>query len=129
MCCVCRNLSAIQDREICCYSISCKEKENIGRYSVLVCSHLPLYRDIIRCLHLEIQTKLSKSWAHNSRACIRCQSSCLEWKLSKIIFSRDLIITNMHIKIKHIILYVIMVAIMNVKMSKTIEVVTPWWLV
>ncbi|KAJ8301670.1 hypothetical protein KUTeg_020657 [Tegillarca granosa] len=23
------NLSAIQDREICCYSISCKEKENI----------------------------------------------------------------------------------------------------
>lgn len=32
--CVClfliRNLSAIQDREICCYSISCKEKDNIG---------------------------------------------------------------------------------------------------
>ena len=28
----CRNLSAIQDREICCYSISCKEKENIGIY-------------------------------------------------------------------------------------------------
>lgn len=26
----CRNLSAIQDREICCYSISCKEKDNIG---------------------------------------------------------------------------------------------------
>lgn len=25
-----RNLSAIQDREICCYSISCKEKDNIG---------------------------------------------------------------------------------------------------
>jgi hypothetical protein len=25
----CRNLSAIQDREICCYSISCKEKDNI----------------------------------------------------------------------------------------------------
>ena len=25
------NLSAIQDREICCYSISCKEKENIGK--------------------------------------------------------------------------------------------------
>lgn len=24
-----RNLKAIQDREICCYSISCKEKENI----------------------------------------------------------------------------------------------------
>lgn len=24
-----RNLSAIQDREICCYSISCKEKDNI----------------------------------------------------------------------------------------------------
>lgn len=28
--CVIRNLSAIQDREICCYSISCKEKDNIG---------------------------------------------------------------------------------------------------
>lgn len=27
-----RNLSAIQDREICCYSISCKEKENIGKF-------------------------------------------------------------------------------------------------
>ncbi|KFP30889.1 ADP-ribosylation factor-like 8A, partial [Colius striatus] len=26
------NLSAIQDREICCYSISCKEKDNIGEY-------------------------------------------------------------------------------------------------
>ncbi|KAH9364581.1 hypothetical protein HPB48_000248 [Haemaphysalis longicornis] len=25
----CRNLSAIQDREICCYSISCKERDNI----------------------------------------------------------------------------------------------------
>uniref|UniRef100_A0A8C6YAI0 ARF like GTPase 8A n=1 Tax=Naja naja TaxID=35670 RepID=A0A8C6YAI0_NAJNA len=25
----CKNLSAIQDREICCYSISCKEKDNI----------------------------------------------------------------------------------------------------
>lgn len=27
-----RNLSAIQDREICCYSISCKEKDNIGAW-------------------------------------------------------------------------------------------------
>jgi len=26
---ICRNLCAIQDREICCYSISCKEKDNI----------------------------------------------------------------------------------------------------
>uniref|UniRef100_A0A8C0FGD8 ADP ribosylation factor like GTPase 8B n=1 Tax=Bubo bubo TaxID=30461 RepID=A0A8C0FGD8_BUBBB len=26
------NLAAIQDREICCYSISCKEKDNIGNY-------------------------------------------------------------------------------------------------
>ena len=26
-----RNLAAIQDREICCYSISCKEKDNIGK--------------------------------------------------------------------------------------------------
>lgn len=28
-----RSLNAIQDREICCYSISCKEKDNIGRLS------------------------------------------------------------------------------------------------
>lgn len=28
-----RNLASIQDREICCYSISCKEKENIGMYN------------------------------------------------------------------------------------------------
>ncbi|XP_069759459.1 ADP-ribosylation factor-like protein 8B-A isoform X2 [Narcine bancroftii] len=26
------NLSAIQDREICCYSVSCKEKDNIAQY-------------------------------------------------------------------------------------------------
>lgn len=26
-----RNLAEIQNREICCYSISCKEKENIGK--------------------------------------------------------------------------------------------------
>lgn len=32
-----RNLSAIQDREICCYSISCKEKDNIGAYQWLWC--------------------------------------------------------------------------------------------
>ncbi|KAG7244420.1 hypothetical protein INR49_031288 [Caranx melampygus] len=29
------NLAAIQDREICCYSISCKEKDNIGSISYL----------------------------------------------------------------------------------------------
>ena len=29
---ICRNLSAIQDREICCYSVSCKEKDNIGKH-------------------------------------------------------------------------------------------------
>lgn len=33
----CRNLSAIQDREICCYSISCKEKDNIGECRRLQC--------------------------------------------------------------------------------------------
>ncbi|KAF5916871.1 hypothetical protein HPG69_008321 [Diceros bicornis minor] len=37
------NLSAIQDREICCYSISCKEKDNIGAYAfpipVIIISH------------------------------------------------------------------------------------------
>lgn len=31
ICLIYRNLSAIQDREICCYSISCKEKDNIGK--------------------------------------------------------------------------------------------------
>ncbi|MCV4770926.1 ADP-ribosylation factor-like protein, partial [Escherichia coli] len=31
------NLSAIQDREICCYSISCKEKDNRS----LLCSSAP----------------------------------------------------------------------------------------
>lgn len=30
LCSLQRNLAAIQDREICCYSISCKEKDNIG---------------------------------------------------------------------------------------------------
>ncbi|XP_075014685.1 ADP-ribosylation factor-like protein 8B isoform X3 [Calonectris borealis] len=29
------NLAAIQDREICCYSISCKEKDNIGKMNSL----------------------------------------------------------------------------------------------
>ena len=28
--CCCRSLNEIKDREICCYSISCKERENIG---------------------------------------------------------------------------------------------------
>ena len=27
----CRSLNDIKDREICCYSISCKERENIGK--------------------------------------------------------------------------------------------------
>lgn len=31
-----RNLSAIQDREICCYSVSCKEKDNIGKESKMI---------------------------------------------------------------------------------------------
>lgn len=37
-----RNLAAIQDREICCYSISCKEKDNIGelQFESFVLSHL-----------------------------------------------------------------------------------------
>lgn len=34
-----RNLSAIQDREICCYSVSCKEKDNIGKYLRICGSH------------------------------------------------------------------------------------------
>ena len=33
---ICRNLSAIQDREICCYSVSCKEKDNIGKHKVSI---------------------------------------------------------------------------------------------
>ncbi|ROI16277.1 ADP-ribosylation factor-like protein 8B [Anabarilius grahami] len=37
------NLSAIQDREICCYSISCKEKDNIGEsYCILYTSKYKL---------------------------------------------------------------------------------------
>ena len=28
---ICRNLESIKDREICCYSISCKQKDNIGK--------------------------------------------------------------------------------------------------
>lgn len=37
-----RNLAAIQDREICCYSISCKEKDNIGelQFKTLGLSHV-----------------------------------------------------------------------------------------
>lgn len=35
------NLSAIQDREICCYSISCKEKDNIGGWLWEVAGTLP----------------------------------------------------------------------------------------
>ncbi|KAK7802802.1 hypothetical protein U0070_016607 [Myodes glareolus] len=35
------NLSAIQDREICCYSISCKEKDNIGAWLWEVVGTLP----------------------------------------------------------------------------------------
>jgi hypothetical protein len=31
-----RNLSSVQDREICCYSISCKEKQNIGKYQCVL---------------------------------------------------------------------------------------------
>ncbi|ROL50752.1 ADP-ribosylation factor-like protein 8B-A [Anabarilius grahami] len=43
------NLAAIQDREICCYSISCKEKDNIAlkvKKKLKVSSEGPLY---IRC--------------------------------------------------------------------------------
>uniref|UniRef100_G1NCH5 ADP ribosylation factor like GTPase 8B n=1 Tax=Meleagris gallopavo TaxID=9103 RepID=G1NCH5_MELGA len=40
------NLSAIQDREICCYSISCKEKDNIGKLLLLLASSCILW---IRC--------------------------------------------------------------------------------
>lgn len=39
-CVCCRNLPSIQDREICCYSVSCKEKDNIGMHlfpSVMWC--------------------------------------------------------------------------------------------
>lgn len=28
---LCRSLNDIKDREICCYSVSCKERENIGK--------------------------------------------------------------------------------------------------
>uniref|UniRef100_A0A3B4WHR5 ADP-ribosylation factor-like 8Ba n=1 Tax=Seriola lalandi dorsalis TaxID=1841481 RepID=A0A3B4WHR5_SERLL len=36
------NLAAIQDREICCYSISCKEKDNIGKLKLITAVLLPL---------------------------------------------------------------------------------------
>lgn len=36
-----RNLSAIQDREICCYSVSCKEKDNIGRRTLVELEPFP----------------------------------------------------------------------------------------
>lgn len=31
-----RNLESIKDREICCYSISCKEKDNIGKWYTMI---------------------------------------------------------------------------------------------
>lgn len=37
-----RNLSAIQDREICCYSISCKEKDNIGKKWLLILEEMSI---------------------------------------------------------------------------------------
>lgn len=35
-----RNLAAIQDREICCYSVSCKEKDNIGECEGFTGAHV-----------------------------------------------------------------------------------------
>ncbi|PIO60550.1 hypothetical protein TELCIR_17952 [Teladorsagia circumcincta] len=49
------NLSAIQNREICCYSISCKEKENIGIKA-------PPNRRLFARVHVSRKTsRLSKS--------------------------------------------------------------------
>lgn len=39
------NLSTIQNREICCYSISCKEKSNIGQCLI------SLYSCLMECIH------------------------------------------------------------------------------
>ncbi|KRZ53443.1 ADP-ribosylation factor-like protein 8B-A [Trichinella nativa] len=39
------NLAAIQNREICCYSISCKEKDNIGSDLILLCNGLSSIRN------------------------------------------------------------------------------------
>ena len=36
VCAVCRSLDDIKDREICCYSVSCKERENIGKFVLLL---------------------------------------------------------------------------------------------
>ena len=40
----CRNLASFQDREICCYSVSCKDKDNIGMKDTYFVS---LFVDII----------------------------------------------------------------------------------
>ena len=44
-----RNLSSVQDREICCYSISCKEQHNIGTSRVV--SHCKCFT--LQMFHIE----------------------------------------------------------------------------
>ncbi|KAM9272126.1 ADP-ribosylation factor-like protein 8B isoform 2-T2 [Cariama cristata] len=49
------NLAAIQDREICCYSISCKEKDNIGKKNSLWNSGFLSKKTLLPCCQLQIQ--------------------------------------------------------------------------
>ena len=45
VCAVCRSLDDIKDREICCYSVSCKERENIGKFVLLLLFNVLLPAD------------------------------------------------------------------------------------
>ncbi|KAI2642958.1 ADP-ribosylation factor-like protein 8A [Labeo rohita] len=58
------NLSAIQDREICCYSISCKEKDNIGKTLIIKIQLYTLYINQIKplnyCLHAPYYARSSE---------------------------------------------------------------------
>uniref|UniRef100_A0A0R3S5Q7 ADP-ribosylation factor-like protein 8B n=1 Tax=Elaeophora elaphi TaxID=1147741 RepID=A0A0R3S5Q7_9BILA len=47
------NLSAIQNREICCYSISCKEKDNIGSFCIQICAQLESYTTSTRTVYIK----------------------------------------------------------------------------
>ncbi|KAK2490209.1 hypothetical protein MC885_017159 [Smutsia gigantea] len=52
------NLSAIQDREICCYSISCKEKDNIVLGAQGFLPHAPRHHPTVAYSALKVTEKL-----------------------------------------------------------------------
>lgn len=84
--CPCRNLAAIQDREICCYSISCKEKDNIGKFQTITALFSPLRHDtdfchltshiLVHYCHLLMSDIIATSWSVDSAnitlSVIRC---------------------------------------------------------